>query len=467
VIVSGARSSGLEIPFSETDPVRRGASPRPDSDPELGMLQPGAMIAGRYCVLRKIADGGMGVLYACEDMVLERAVAVKLMQRAIANDPVLSERLLREARLAAQLKKHVAQVFDCGTLPTGEPYIVMELLRGRDLYSILRDTGPLAPSQLANYMLEVCAGLEEAHERGIIHRDLKPENLFCAEEPDGSVVLKIVDFGVSKQLTSDRMRAQTNPTESVGSPQYMSPEQITTPSEVDPRTDIWSLGVVMFELLTGCAPFNGKHPAQVCASVLRDPIPPFSDFRNDLPPALEAIVLRCLERNRARRFQRVTELAHALSSFLMGNDSLEPEIADPASDVAPRRASLARRWLSALGAVAIFGACASVLVMAVREGRIRLPTVNDIERLPAKISAWRLPFLSPAQTQAPAPAAEQQNPPAASPPVAVDQRPLAPDAPLAPAPRPLNAAPAPVRAPSATATATPSAAPTNSPSESH
>jgi serine/threonine-protein kinase len=308
-------------------------------------------------------------------------------------------------------------------------------------------------------MLEVCAGLEEAHERGIIHRDLKPENLFCAEEPDGSIVLKIVDFGVSKQLTSDRIGARTNPTESVGSPQYMSPEQITTPSEVDPRTDIWSLGIVMFELLTGGVPFNGKQPAQVCASVLRDPIPPFSEFRNDVPPALEAIVLRCLERNRARRFQRITDVARALSSFLMGNDSVEPEISDPASDGAPR-ASLARRWLSTLCAVVIFGACASVLVIAVREGRIRLPTVNDVERLPAKISAWRIPFLSPAETPGPAPAAEQQNPPPASPPVAVDQRPLEPASPIAPAPPPLTAAPG--RIPPAT----PSAVPSRSASES-
>ncbi|HTA93597.1 MAG TPA: serine/threonine-protein kinase, partial [Polyangiaceae bacterium] len=260
MIASGSRSSGLDIPFLEMEPALRDMAPREDSSPDLGTLEPGAFIAERYLVLRKIGEGGMGVLYACEDSVLAREVAVKLMQRSIAADPLLSERLLREARLAAQLKKHVAQVFDCGTLPTGEPYIVMELLHGRDLYSVLKESGPLPPARVAAYMLEVCIGLAEAHEKGIIHRDLKPENLYIADERDGSSVLKIVDFGVSKQLTSRRMRSQTNPTESVGSPQYMSPEQITTPSEVDPRTDIWSLGVVMFELLTGAVPFNGAGP---------------------------------------------------------------------------------------------------------------------------------------------------------------------------------------------------------------
>ena len=133
------------------------------------------MIADRYQVLRKIGEGGMGVLYACLDTVLTRDVAVKLMQRSLAADPQLSERLLREARLAAQLRSHVAQVFDCGTLHTGEPYIDMERLAGRDLYAVLRDSGPLAPDDLCSAMLQVCVGLAEAHDKGIIHRDLKPE----------------------------------------------------------------------------------------------------------------------------------------------------------------------------------------------------------------------------------------------------------------------------------------------------
>jgi len=426
MIASGSRP-GLDIPFVEMEPILHEIPVPHDSYPDLGTLEPGALIAERYRVLRKIAEGGMGVLYACDDTVLFREVAVKLMQRAIAADPALAERLMREARLAAQLRKHVAQVFDCGLLPTGEPYIVMELLHGRDLYTVLKESGPLTPTAVVDYMLEVCVGLAEAHDKGIIHRDLKPENLYCADEPDGSVVLKIVDFGVSKQLTSRSMSTQTNPSESVGSPQYMSPEQITTPSEVDPRTDIWSLGVVMFELLTGSVPFNGPGPAAVCAAVLTEPVPPFSDFRADIPPALEAIVFRCLQRDRARRFANVAELAAALTAFRTGHDvdSIEEDEARE-----PLKPSFARRSLSALLALVILGASGAVLGMAVHEGRIRVPTAADIQRLPDRISAWHLPFLSPTPAAAPGPT--DQVGPAVAPNVPVEQRPLGPQSAAAP-----------------------------------
>src|SRR4051812_17652540 len=322
MMASASRPSGLDIPFLEMPPQSREAVAR-ESESDASDFAPGAFIAGRYRVLRKIGEGGMGVLYACLDSVLSREVAVKLMQRSLAAEPLLAERLMREARLAAQLRRHVAQVFDCGMLETGEPFIVMELLSGQDLYAVLRESGPLSPHEVASVMLQVCDGLSEAHEKGIIHRDLKPENLFSANEPDGSSVIKIVDFGVSKQLRGRHIRSQTNPTESVGSPQYMSPEQISSPSEVDARTDIWSLGVVMFELLTGAVPFNGPGPAQVCASVLTDAVPPMSNYRTDVPPALEFIVLRCLEKNREQRFSDIAELAAALKGFA-ATDELRP-----------------------------------------------------------------------------------------------------------------------------------------------
>ncbi len=200
-------------------------------------------------------------------------------------------------------------------LKTGEPYIVMELLSGRDMYAVLRESGPVTPKELSSVMLQVCDGLAEAHAKGIIHRDLKPENLFCATEPDGSIEIKIVDFGVSKQLSGRRLRSQTNPSESVGSPQYMSPEQITNPSEVDARTDIWSLGVVMYELLTGVLPFRGSGTPQICAAVLTEPVPPIGGYRNDVLPALEFIILRCLEKDRERRFSSVSELSAALGAL--------------------------------------------------------------------------------------------------------------------------------------------------------
>ena len=400
MIASASRSSELDIPFVETEPVSREVPVRPGSFPDSRPLAAGDWIADRYRVLRKIGEGGMGVLYACLDTVLSREVAVKLMQRSLAAEPLLAERLMREARLAAQLRRHVAQVFDCGMLETGEPYIVMELLSGRDMYAILRESGPLTPADLCHAMLQVCAGLEEAHEKGIIHRDLKPENLFRAEEPDGSSVFKIVDFGVSKQLSNRRLRAQTNPTESVGSPQYMSPEQITTPSEVDTRTDVWSLGVVMFELLTGRLPFGGPGPAQVCASVLTDEVPALSSYRSDVPPVLEFIVRRCLEKNRERRFQSVTEVSAALQAFESSGpaasptDLARPLLLEPRDEDEQSQAGLTpprprRRWLGAFCALATLGLCGAVLAQGVREGRIHVPSKAEVLEVPAKVAAWR------------------------------------------------------------------------------
>jgi len=394
------RSSGLDIPFVEMPPEPREAAARQRSYPDEAPLLPGAFIADRYRVLRKIGEGGMGVLYACVDTVLARDVAVKLMQRSLAAEPLIAERLMREAMLAAQLRRHVAQVFDCGMLATGEPYIVMELLSGRDMYAVLRETGPLDPVELSAAMLQVCDGLSEAHQKGIVHRDLKPENLFCAKEPDGGTVIKIVDFGVSKQLSGRRMRAQTNPTESVGSPQYMSPEQITAPSEVDARTDIWSLGVVMFELLTGAQPFRGPGTAQICAAVLKDPVPPFSQYRSDVPPALEFIVRRCLEKSRERRFPDVQALAAALAALETGGpppsrfSSVRPAVEAPEEELPSARPR--RRWVGVLCGLAVLGGCAAVLGQGIRQGRIHVPSEAELREVPARIAAWRfsLPWLS-------------------------------------------------------------------------
>jgi eukaryotic-like serine/threonine-protein kinase len=407
MIASASRSSGLDIPFLEMPPQSREASGRQPSEPD-SELAPGAFIAGRYRVLRKIGEGGMGMLYACLDTVLSREVAVKLMQRSLATEPLVAERLMREAMLAAQLRRHVAQVFDCGMLETGEPYIVMELLSGQDMYAILRESGPLKPEEISAVMLQVCDGLAEAHEKGIIHRDLKPENLFCATQPDGQLVVKILDFGVSKQLSGRRMRAQTNPGESVGSPQYMSPEQITAPSEVDARTDIWSLGVVMFELLTGKLPFRGPGTARICAAVLTEPTPAISDYRNDVPPALEFIVRRCLEKDREHRFADVLQLSAALSAldsaktpvsrFVSNRAAAANAVEEEPGDLAPRPR---RRWVGVLCGLAILGGCAAVLGQGVRQGRIRVPASAElrqlIKKVPSRLQSWRfsLPRLAP------------------------------------------------------------------------
>jgi len=399
VIASASRSSGLDIPFVEMPPQSRAVATRHPSDPETSVLEPGSFIAGRYRVLEKIGEGGMGQLYACLDTVLSREVAVKLMQRGLASEPLVAERLMREAMLAAQLRRHVAQVFDCGMLSTGEPFIVMELLAGQDMYAVLRESGPLDPGDVSALMLQVCDGLAEAHEKGIIHRDLKPENLFCASEPDGSVTIKIVDFGVSKQVTGRRLRAQTNPGESVGSPQYMSPEQITSPSEVDARTDIWSLGVVMYELLTGVLPFRGGSTARICAAVLTEPTPSISDHRSDVPPALVFIIERCLEKDRQRRFADVSQLSAALAALESTPSSrsrfasARPLAANTLEEV-PEPLRPRRRWVGVLCGLAVLGGCVAVLGQGVRQGRIHVPSAAELRQLPSRIASWRfsLPF---------------------------------------------------------------------------
>jgi len=404
MIASASRTSGLDIPFVEMPPQREAVVLQ--HEPDASELAAGAFIADRYRVLRKIGEGGMGLLYACHDTLLSREVAVKLMRRSLAAEPLIAERLMREAMLAAQLRRHVAQVFDCGMLETGEPYIVMELLSGRDMYAVLREFGPITPKELGAVMLQVCDGLAEAHEKGIIHRDLKPENLFCAVEPDSGVVVKIVDFGVSKQVSGRRMRAQTNPGESVGSPQYMSPEQITSPSEVDARTDIWSLGVVMYELLTGALPFMGPGTAQVCAAVLTETVPPISQYRNDVPPALEFIIRRCLEKDRERRFPDVSQLAAALAALDSDDTrpsrftSVRPQAANDLqadATVEPRRRPR-RRWVGLVCSLAVLTGCAAVLEQGVRQGRIHVPTKAELRQVPSRIASWRfsLPSRAPA-----------------------------------------------------------------------
>ncbi len=288
--------------------------PPPRSLPDGADFAPGDAIAGRYHVVRLLARGGMGVVYACDDAVLGRRVAVKLMRRDVAARGATRERFLGEARAAAQLESpHVAQLYDCGALPTGEPFMVLEFLDGEDLFSILNEQGSLPPETVIRYLLQICEGLREVHAKGIVHRDIKPENLVVVQTPDGTEIVKIVDFGISQRLGAGPHRSGDGSTESVGSPHYMSPEQIETPAAVDVRTDIWALGVTLFELLTGDRPFDGPTTDHVCVCVLGAEVPRVSAVCPAAGPELDAIVARCLERDPDRRFASVDALMAALT----------------------------------------------------------------------------------------------------------------------------------------------------------
>jgi eukaryotic-like serine/threonine-protein kinase len=281
-------------------------------------VKPGDTVAGKFLVTEYIAVGGMGIVYGATHLELETPVALKFVRPEFAAEEDLVLRFLNEARSAAQLKsEHVARVMDCGRLPSGIPYLVMERLEGSDLATTLRRIGPLPIEVATDYVLQACQALDEAHAALIVHRDIKPENLFLTRRPDGSPLIKILDFGISKQLRhSTEQRALTLAGQgSLGSPSYMSPEQMKTPHDVDARSDIWSIGIVLYELLTGTAPFEAQTVAQTCARVLTMPMPSLRQVRPDVPPQLEAIVSRCLEKERTLRFASIQELVLALQPF--------------------------------------------------------------------------------------------------------------------------------------------------------
>ena len=278
------------------------------------LVQPGHVIAGKYRVERVLGKGGMGVVVAAHHLQLEQTVAIKLMLPEVMASPVLLQRFLREARAVAQLRsEHVCHVHDVGNLDDGTPYMVMEYLTGADLYQLMKERGGrLAISDAAEYVIQACAGMAEAHARGIVHRDLKPHNLFLTQRIDGSPLVKVLDFGVAK--AADDFQA-TTVTSLLGSPAYMAPEQMRTAAAVDARADIYALGAILYAVLVGRMPFKAESLPELCVLVLSEPPEPPSRDRPDIPAALEAIILRCLAKSPDDRYQDVGALAQELTPF--------------------------------------------------------------------------------------------------------------------------------------------------------
>lgn len=295
-------------------------TPRPDSGPS-AEYAPGAVLDGKYRLESVLGTGGMGVVWLATHLGLEARVAVKMIRPELAQDELVIHRMLCEARAAAQLRgQHVVRVLDVARLPSGAPYLVLEYLEGNDLFEQVATHGPIAVDEAVDWMLQACEALAEAHATGIVHRDLKPENLFLAVQPDGSRALKILDFGVSKRLQGEGQgdRRATQDGCIVGSPNYMAPEQVRGWPTVDPRADIWSLGAILYELVTGVCPFDAGSVAEICRMVMAEPPPPMRTFRPDLPEELEQVILRCLEKDRERRYASVDALARDLAAFGSG-----------------------------------------------------------------------------------------------------------------------------------------------------
>jgi serine/threonine protein kinase len=284
----------------------------------LAPVREGEVLAGKFRVERVLGVGGMGVVVAATHLQLDQRVALKFVLPSGMQNAEAVERFAREARAAVRLRsEHVARVLDVGTMETGSPYIVMEFLEGRDLATVLSEGGPLHAPLALDYVMQACEAIAEAHSLGIVHRDLKPRNLFLTKRVDGRPLVKVLDFGISKVTSptgTDQM-SLTRTTEVMGSPNYMSPEQLRSARNVDRRTDIWSLGVILYELLTGRVPFEAETVTQLCAMVLQDQPRPLNDYRAELTMELTAVVFKCLEKDPAQRFQTVAELAHALEPF--------------------------------------------------------------------------------------------------------------------------------------------------------
>ena len=294
------------------------ANPIQGSSLKGSVVKPGDVVAGKYKIVRIIGEGGMGIIVEALHQKLDQRVAIKFHRPQASGSDESVARFLREAKASAQIRsEHVVRVTDVAMLDDGTPYFVMEYLEGRDLDAVIQGDGPLTVSAALDYTLQVCEALAEAHSLGIIHRDLKPANLFLSHRVDGTVVIKLLDFGISKTLPKGT-EAELNMTKTralMGSPLYMAPEQMRSTRSVDHRADIWSLGVLMHEMLTGETPFEGETLPEVCSSIAADDPIPLSTKRHDAPSQLEDAILRCLEKDPEHRFADVAELAMALATI--------------------------------------------------------------------------------------------------------------------------------------------------------
>ncbi|HKO90950.1 MAG TPA: serine/threonine-protein kinase, partial [Polyangiaceae bacterium] len=275
------------------------------------LVLPGEVLAGKYKVERVLGAGGWGVVLAARNLQLGQRVAIKLL--AQEKTPGTQARLLREARAVARIQSdHVVQVYDVGCTDSDTPYIVMEYLEGQDLAALLQRSSAVPVPLAIHWVLQACAGLAAAHRHGIVHRDLKPANLFLERRSDGSSRLKLLDFGIAKVPDATGL---TEAGGFMGSPAYMAPEQLLDARDVDGRTDVWGLGVVLYELLSKERPFAAEAPFALLTQVREQPHASLRSRSEDVPEALSQAVDRCLAKSRQDRWQSVAELARALAPF--------------------------------------------------------------------------------------------------------------------------------------------------------
>jgi serine/threonine-protein kinase len=409
---------------------------------KLSELRQGAVIAGKFRLTREIAEGGVGAVWEAEHLRLGGSVAIKFLARDHLGDNDIVQRFAREARLANRLRSpHVVQVLDQGQSAAGIPYLVMEMLEGEDLAARLARRGTCSVLDTALILHQLARALSRAHAIGLVHRDIKPHNVFIITEPDGQWFVKLLDFGIAKDLSLEP-RAPAQRGILLGTVHYMSPEQLVDAESVGPTSDIWSLGVLVYEMLTGVVPFDGPSVSDVAQRVAAADFEPLTKLR-DLPPALDTWLRTALAPEPSARFASVDDMARAFGGIVRSH---LPEVAEQlrtrwdsslslpipiaaATPTAPARhtplpspAPLLRRsaaiWGLMLGFALLMAALTIVVRRSTRERRVFVPTARDESSsrnvrpgpvppaqpvAPAAVNARAAP-VAPASVDAPAPA---------------------------------------------------------------
>ena len=322
-----------------------------ESRPKLPELGAGQTVGGKYTILRTLGEGGMGAVYEVEHTLIGKRMALKCLHPEYARDRDLVERFRREARAASVIgNEHIVDVTDMGDLPDGSPFLVMEMLKGRALSDLIKREGPLTVGRTCAIVRQICVALQAAHDKGIVHRDMKPANVFLEARSGREDFVKVLDFGISKmQDHGPTDRGLTRTGVAMGTPSYMSPEQAQGAKDVDHRTDIWALGVMLYEMLALRRPFEAdSYPMMLMAIVAREP-EPVSTYRKDIPPALDAVILRTLSKPVGLRVATMAQLAEELGPFV-GIDAppqlVTPADEEPAAGAAETRAPRARKGAS-------------------------------------------------------------------------------------------------------------------------
>jgi serine/threonine-protein kinase len=432
-------------------------------------LRPGFVVGGKYRVERVLGTGGMAVVVEATHVTLGRRVAIKVLQGDSSRAADVASRFHREAQIAAQLPgEHIARVSDVGITEAGEPYLVMELLVGRDLDAELRARGALPVTEAVDYLLQACEGVAEAHAAGLVHRDLKPGNLFLTRRRDGTPVIKVLDFGISKAAPGQGDQSLTKTTSTFGTPLYMSPEQVQSAKHVDGRSDQHALGAILYALLTGSPPYQGESLTALAVIIATQAPRPIREQRAEIPPPLEAAVFRALAKSPAHRFPDLAGFAAAIAPFggpesparvrcimdalappMPGREpisrvvqlSAAPAASQPLPEINPLEADQPRRRFLRLTAVATMVTVVVGLVVVVW---VRGGPASDSDVPGAEVNAATdAPTTAPSGTATATPSVPQAAPP---PPVATS------------APASAPSATAPPKAPSATARPTATAA---------